>query len=152
RRMRRRTRSESACCASKQCAASATTPRTTCTGTSPSGTRWPTRPRRTSGRRKIERGGACGLALAARPQAAFSRLLEHRLVDLVLGDLRRDAAPRQPANLGAAADVAVTLLQRLADVLLLDVGADVAQQLRQRRLQVDDERLLRGAGRQHVGR
>src|SRR5262245_51679215 len=57
----------------------------------------------------------------------FAQLL---LVDPVLGDLRCDAATREPADLGAAADVAARLRQRLADVATLHVGRDLLQQFR----------------------
>src|SRR5262249_35702438 len=48
-----------------------------------------------------------GAGPAAGAASRGSDLLEDRLVDLILGDLRRDAPPRQPADAGAAADVAV---------------------------------------------
>src|SRR3954471_5091969 len=79
-------------------------------------------------------------------------LLERRLVDFVLGDLGRYAPSRQAAELGTAADVAVALLQCLADVLLLDVKGHLAQQLGQRSVQVDVESCLGGVRRQHVRR
>ena len=56
-----------------------------------------------------------------------ARLLENRLVDLKVRDSRGERPPRQAAHFGAAPDVPVALLQRLADVLPLDVCANLLQ-------------------------
>src|SRR5438552_12226521 len=69
-----------------------------------------------------------------------SDALELRFVDLVLSDLGRHAAPRQAAELGAAADAAAGLLQGLADVLLLQLRRRLAEQLQERLGQVNLER------------
>src|SRR5947209_2217245 len=67
---------------------------------------------------------------------AASLLLELTLVDLVLRNLVRDAAARQPAEVGALADLSARLVQRLAQVLLLEGGGQLCQLLRQRPRQV----------------
>ena len=54
-----------------------------------------------------------------------SNFLEGRLIDFVLGDLRRDATPRHTADLGAAADVAVAFLERFTNELLFNVSFKV---------------------------
>src|SRR5262249_2040917 len=73
------------------------------------------------------------------PAGPRSGVLERRLLQPVLGNLGADAPPGQPADLGAAADVAPRLAQRLADVLLLDAGHRLLEQFRQRPVQVDVE-------------
>src|SRR5262245_671922 len=90
----------------------------------------------------MERGGHESLAGAPLPQDTDvasnsngrlgSDFLERHLIDVVLGDLGGDASARQAADTSATADVAARLLERLANVLLLDCRSRLAQQDGQR--------------------
>src|SRR5207253_11087186 len=71
------------------------------------------------------------------------------LFKLVSGNFGADTSPRQTANAGALADIAVRLFQRLANVLLLDLGHDVPEESRQRPLEIDREREL-GRSEEHT--
>src|SRR5262245_39880813 len=66
-----------------------------------------------------------------------SPFLELVLVDVIVGELGGEAAARQVADAGAAADVAARSLQRLADVLLLEQRRQFLQLLVQAPVQVD---------------
>src|SRR5581483_10561611 len=68
---------------------------------------------------------------------------ELRLVNLVQHDLVRDAPPRQPGDLGRAADVPPRLSQGPAQETLLEGGHRLGHLLGQRPGQIDRERHLR---------
>src|SRR6185295_2419915 len=80
------------------------------------------------------------------------RVFHLRLIDVVFGDLRRDAPAREPADFGAAADIAPRLAQGLADVTSLHLRGDLLQQVRQRTAEVDAERRLTVLRVDQVGR
>src|SRR5262249_21969976 len=95
--------------------------------------------------------GRAGRPSDERPRSLLVAL-ELALVDLVLGDLVGDAAPRQPADSGALAHLPARLAQGLAQVALLEGGRQLGQLLRQRPAQIDLHRALALAPSQHVGR
>src|SRR4051812_11812111 len=68
-----------------------------------------------------------------------SARLERILVNLVLADLPRHAPPRQPAQLGATSDVPPALLERLDDVLSLDLLGRDLEVIGERMLEIDLE-------------
>src|SRR5579884_3514035 len=86
--------------------------------------------------------GAGGLGATA-----FSLLLEHGFIDVVLGDLAGDTPARKAADSCAAADIAARLLQRLANVLSLEVRGQLMELVRQGTVEVDME----GRGRRDGG-
>src|SRR3954447_5593470 len=93
------------------------------------------------------RPGSASLRTAVPPTFQTGLLLlELRLVDLVVGDLVGDGAPRQAGEAGGAADVAAGPLEGAAEVALLEGGGQLGELIGQRPGQVDGELVAGRAG------